>query len=580
MNTIPQKQKVTLHDISDNYLHSMLSNVKDMKAIILDNETQVIFSLEFSKSVALKEEIFLFENIEKITPDQKFNLSGVFFLRPTETNLKYLKKILENLNFKEIHLFFTNEISEDMLYKLAQYDSNTQIKTIQEVYLDYYIINSNVFHFNIDSCISNLAMTPEDKWTRYDDMMFQRIFDGIIAVCLSNRLFPIIKCVKGSWICNKLGMKLAEYFKTQIQSDFFRKEWAKGQNGVLFLFDRKEDPVTPLINQWTYQAMLHEIFGIENNVINYKEEGKKEEKFVISDKASEDSFFASQMNNDYGKVANEVEQAAERLKRENAQMDKETSLEQIRKMVDTLQEKKKESTVITKHYKLFFQLSEYVSSHKLMDLSKIEQDISCHNNKKEQLKLITEIIQDNKISTLDKAKLYLLYILRYEGDNTIQTLKNVMKENSMQEWIEYGDWLIEYAGKNKRQYDVLSTKSVISMGKKILMNAFGNDSNVLMQHVSYINELIEMMLKGKLKEDDIYTVYRSLSGNPIKPEMVVVFNFGGITYEETKDLSTLSDQYQIKIISGGTTILNSKKFLAELRMLKSKTTEDTYLNVK
>ena len=160
-----------LHEISGNYIESMISNVKDMKAIIFDNETQVIFSLEFSKSLALKQEIFLFESIDKIQTEQKLNLNGIFFLRPTMQNLEYLKNILKSSNFKEINLFFTNQLTDDYLKKLAENDINLQVKNVQEIYLDYYIINSNVFHLNIESCICNLDMNPMEKWTQYDTQM-------------------------------------------------------------------------------------------------------------------------------------------------------------------------------------------------------------------------------------------------------------------------------------------------------------------------------------------------------------------------------------------------------------------------
>ena len=36
---------------------------------------------------------------------------------------------------------------------------------------------------------------------------------------------------------------------------------------MLLIIDRCEDPITPLLNQWTYQAMLHELIGIENNQV-------------------------------------------------------------------------------------------------------------------------------------------------------------------------------------------------------------------------------------------------------------------------------------------------------------------------
>ena len=37
---------------------------------------------------------------------------------------------------------------------------------------------------------------------------------------------------------------------------------------LLLILDRTDDPVSPLLNQWTYQAMVHELLGIKNNRID------------------------------------------------------------------------------------------------------------------------------------------------------------------------------------------------------------------------------------------------------------------------------------------------------------------------
>jgi Sec1 family len=37
---------------------------------------------------------------------------------------------------------------------------------------------------------------------------------------------------------------------------------------LLLLLDRRNDPVTPLLSQWTYQAMVHELIGIHNGRVN------------------------------------------------------------------------------------------------------------------------------------------------------------------------------------------------------------------------------------------------------------------------------------------------------------------------
>ena len=559
-----------LHEISGNYIESMISNVKDMKAIIFDSETQVIFSLEFSKSLALKQEIFLFESIDKIQTEQKLNLNGIFFIRPTTSNLEHLKRILQSTNFKEINLFFTNQLTDDYLQKLAQYDINMQVKNVQEIYLDYYIINSNVFHLNLESCISNLDMKPIERWEPYDSQMFDRVYQGLISACLSNRMKPIIKSVKGSTLCQKLGKKLATFFDDNYE--FIRKECGQNFNGILLLYDRKEDPISPLINQWTYQAQLHEILGIKNNVIELKkgDVNDKPEKYVISDVESIDKFYSKYKFADYGTVANAVQQEADKLKNENDMLNKESSIEELRKIIDQLPEKKKESMAITKHYKLFYSISEYVTKHKLMDLSKIEQDISVNDNKREQYNQIVQIIADPKVQHLDKCKLYLLYMLRYENDSSVNNLKNIMIENKLGDWVSYGDALLKYAGKQKRSLDCFQDKDILSKGKKFIMNALGQgNENAFMQHISYLNGIVERLLKGRSRENETFNINLNSMNEP-KVNNLIIFVFGGITFEETRDLTLLGNQLGVNIICGGTNIINSKSFLAEMSMIKEK----------
>ena len=562
-----------LHEISANYIESMISNVKDMKAIIFDSETQVIFSLEFSKSLALKQEIFLFESIDKIQTDQKLNLNGIFFIRPTQENLQQLKRILQSSNFKEINLFFTNQITDDYLQKLAQYDINMQVKNVQEIYLDYYIINSNVFHLNIESCICNLDMNPIEKWDKSDVLMNERIYQGLISACLSNRMKPIIKSVRGSDICLNLGKKLAKFFDDNYDN-FIRKECGQNFNGILLLYDRKEDPISPLINQWTYQAQLHEILGIKNNVIELKKGSDvkdKPEKYVISDVESIDKFYAKYKFADYGTVANAVQQEADKLKSDNDMLNKESSIEELRKIIDQLPEKKKESMAITKHYKLFYSLSEYVTKHKLMDLSKIEQDISVNDNKKEQFNQIVQIIADPKVQHLDKCKLYLLYMLKYEKDPSVNNLKNIMIEKELGDWVKYGDALIKYAGKERRDLDCFQDKDIFSKGKKFFLNAFGQgNENAFMQHTSYLNGIVERMLKGKSKDNETININYNSGTNEPKFNNLIIFVFGGITFEEIRDLTLLGNQMGVNIICGGTNVINSKSFLAEMSLIKEK----------
>lgn len=70
--------------------------------------------------------------------------------------------------------------------------------------------------------------------------------------------------------------------------DLNSNQFSKDSKTLLLLVDRKEDPVTPLLTQWTYQAQLHELIGIDHNVVNlakvnkeFLKEKLEQQKFVI-----------------------------------------------------------------------------------------------------------------------------------------------------------------------------------------------------------------------------------------------------------------------------------------------------------
>ena len=65
---------------------------------------------------------------------------------------------------------------------------------------------------------------------------------------------------------------------------------------LLLILDRREDPITPLLTQWTYQAMVHELLGLNYNRVVLKGAAnlKKDlEEVVLS--CTQDEFFAQHM---------------------------------------------------------------------------------------------------------------------------------------------------------------------------------------------------------------------------------------------------------------------------------------------
>ena len=85
---------------------------------------------------------------------------------------------------------------------------------------------------------------------------------------------------------------------------------------LVLLIDRKEDPITPLLNQWTYQAMLHELLGIGKNRIKLRGEAEQErdlakKEFVVS--TSKDTFLSKNVYANFGELASNVKEFIEHV---------------------------------------------------------------------------------------------------------------------------------------------------------------------------------------------------------------------------------------------------------------------------
>jgi vacuolar protein sorting-associated protein 45 len=402
--------------------------------------------------------------------------------------------------------------------------------------------------------MNSLSLTMDaTRWGISDHLTFDRIVQGIVATMLSTRTFPVIKYTKGSTVCAMLAQRVYEYFNNN--ADFIKRECGKEVNGVLFLFDRKEDPITPLLNQWTYQAMIHELIGINNNIITIKKDNDVE-KLVISD--HEDHMFKENLNNDFGEVANKVKEAVDMLNKEQHKISNpDLTIADMKKLVDKIPEKKKESAEITKHTNIVYELSELMENRHLLDLSEIEQDLACNHDRNNHYAKLTEAIKNNKFHAYDKAKLFLIYAMRYEGDNSanIYNLKNLLIEQKVTKAVEYLDALLQYAGKGKRFLDVFNNKDFFAKSKSKIERAFFKQfSNVLTQHTSYMPTLLEKIIKGK-EVSQIDSL--SLTNQREKIGRAIVFIFGGATYEESRDCTILSKSLDVPIIVGGTSIHNS-----------------------
>ena len=318
-----------LIEATRNYIDKLVQETSGMKALLLDAYTTQCVSLIYTQTEILSNEVYLIENLTKTqTHESMPHLKAVVFVQPTKQNVELIVRELSNPKFQEYHIFFSNVLPGEYLRVIAGGDSHEMVRQVQEVsdiyipppndiysdptitiqqyFGDYMPINTNLFTC---STPSSVQMTVASNTAR--SQKFQPLFDRNVG-CLASVLLSLKKKPKliRYQSNSPMALQLATAMNASIQTDqifHFRD-----QAPLLLILDRMDDPVTPLLSQWTYQAMVHELLGMNNNRVVLKgAPGIKKDLEEIVLSATQDEFFKNNLHSNFGELAEALKEVSE-----------------------------------------------------------------------------------------------------------------------------------------------------------------------------------------------------------------------------------------------------------------------------
>ncbi|KAF8819828.1 Sec1 family protein [Cardiosporidium cionae] len=584
--------RLNIYNCTLEYIRSMIDRVPGLKVLLLDSETAGIISLVYSQSQILEKEVFLVERIDSASREPIRHLKAICFIRPTAQNLLKVSQELKQPLYSQYHLFFTNVMPHSELERIARCDEFELVNEVHEFFADCFVFNYNLFSLNIPSVVG-LLQEPS-LWRAYEASIFKRMLEGVFAALCAVRARPLIRYQKSSSVCSKLARQLQ--MKLNEESSLFDRlpgggnaplglpnfgphnrkgddSSRTGKGTVLLIVDRRDDPITPLLNQWTYQAsaMLHELIGIENNRVDLSkipDVSTNMQQIVMSPFL--DSFYEENHLANFGKLGYAVKQYVDAYQQQTKNTSKLESIEDMQRFVEIYPEYQKLSGNVSKHVTTLHTLSTIVSDHNLLDISLLEQELACHENMSEHYKTILEKIKAPNTPKFEQLRLVLLYALRYEGDKSVELLQQKLEQTGIStSQVKLIDALIKYAGANNRTSDLFQNKNLLALAKSTIQRSFKGTSNVFTQHRSLLANNIETLAKGKLKESS-YPFLSSSDTSTLtkeKPAQIIVFLVGGATYEEAREVSLFNAQGGCQVLLGASTLHNSRSFLADVAQL-------------
>ena len=358
----------------------------------------------------------------------------------SKENLELLFDQLKKPSFKEYHLFFLSDISDDIIRKIAECDIFFFVKNIRRVYFNYYAPNNEFAHSNQTNS-GQLVSKKLSQWESNDLNQLQIIEETIISSMCSLRQIPVIRYLQNSDISLQIGDRVSSKLKNIGIS--YPTDFERGKS-LLLIMERREDPITPLLFHWSYQSMLHEIFGINANKITH--DGKE-----YNLNLSHDAFYENNLYSNYGDLINALRSKLESVSEKRQQNKDIQSFEDMQRILANMPEFKKDTSITSKHLSLADGLTKVINKRKLMELSKIEQDVASKESKKDQFTTIDEILTRKDVDMFDKFRLTCLFCLKYESSDLSYELEKHFRElKPSMEYIDKLEKLIQKCGRSSR----------------------------------------------------------------------------------------------------------------------------------
>lgn len=598
---------MNLFDVGDLYFdrivhsqpHRLVENERSaindskVKVLLLDQHTTPIISMVATQTDLLQNEVYLVEKIENKDRDVMRQLTCLVYVKPTEETIDCLAYELANPKYGEYHIFFNNIVHKSQLEKLAEADSLEIVVKVEEIFQDYQIINDQLFSLDLNN--KRLFELSQDTLIWKQDYLIETN-KNLLSLFLSLKLKPdIIRYESKSKICLKLAESLEKEVNGNLKSlfDFPNDSSLPTQ---LVILDRNDDPITPLLQPWTYQSMIHDYIGIKRNLVDLSYIPNIDDNLkMVTLSPKQDAFFKETMYLNFGELGDKIKQYVTTYKDKAQISNKIDSLDDIKEFIAKYPEFNKLSGNVAKHMALVGELDKKLQDLDIWELSEVEQNLTVHNDSTEDYNNVLKLLRDPNLLNHYKLKLACIYSLRFdEIHDTTQTnntkfiekiteLIDALKISLPIEDINYLHKFRSFFQKRKQQshnsqttiekkddlLTELAKKFNTKMDIRNKINIGGNDmtDNVYMQHIPKLSTILSDLSQNKLDEDK-FAIYKKSSSNIPPPQDVIIFIVGGVTLEESRFVYQFNEAMandRMRIILGGTSVITSKDYLNSLR---------------
>lgn len=382
----------------------------------------------------MEHKVSVVESLDKKRAPYK-DFAAIYLLSPSDASIRGLlddfadkSKVLYG---RSVFVYFLGPVPKRLMNELKQCKQLVKrLKALAEVNINFLIKEDRAFTLDINDPFSALYR---------GNALEMQAAEKLVTVCATLNEYPHIRYSQNSRTCNSLArifnMKMDQFVGSN-PSWWYHGSGNCPFNGVerdrstVLLLDRCSDCLTPLMHDFTYQAMVNDLLNVFGDKITYRAESqenpkKKEDKDVLLN--DKDKLWV-EMRGEHiakvievlsGRIQEVVNSSTSNVTRKSSGSN--MSLSQLASALKELPEYREVMSKLSQHMHIAHECMDQFGREGLLDLSDVEQTFATGKDEDNRTIKLSETISRCEAAMLklkdpkDRLRLMLIATISQGG---------------------------------------------------------------------------------------------------------------------------------------------------------------------
>ncbi|KAL7167330.1 hypothetical protein ACSBR2_037907 [Camellia fascicularis] len=512
-------------------LYEMLRSTKTggskstWKVLIMDKVTVKIMSCSCKMADITEEGVSLVEDIYRRRQPLP-TMDAIYYIQPTKENvIMFLSDMSGRAPlYKKAFVFFSSSVPRELVNQIKRDGAVlARIGALREMNLEYFAIDSQGFVTDNERALEELF--GDEESTRKGDACLSVMATQIATVFASLREFPLVRYRAAKSLDPTTMTTFRDLIPTKLAAGVWNHlmkykanlpNFPQTETCELLILDRSIDQIAPVIHEWTYDAICHDLLNMEGNKYVHEVPGKAgsapEKKEVLLEDHDpiwlelRHAHIADASERLHEKMTNFVSKNKAAQIHHGSRDGSELSTRDLQKMVQALPQYSEQMDKLSLHVDIAGKVNNIIKEMGLRDIGQLEQDLVFGDAGTKDIINFLRTKQD--VTRENKLRLLMIYAAchpkKFESDKITKLME--LARLSPEDMNAVNNMRLLEASSDTKKSSIGAFSLKFDVHKKKHAARKDRDGEEVKWQLSrfypMIEELIEKLNKGELPKND------------------------------------------------------------------------------